>query len=174
MYSKTKWNKQRYCWQLQNHVWITNFRGENWKTTMIGNFSYFFVVLRYGGSCQEMCGTILWADETGRLNNSTKYLLHASMTITSKRKNWNPWENCQKHALKLFWNALYWARIGRPDILWWVNKLARSIPEMDQSLWQNAWIDWYLTSITHVNTNFIVMWVTLQNNADWDCFKTPI
>ena len=24
-----------------------------------------------------------------------------------------------------------------------------------------------------MNTNSIVMWVTLQNNADWDCFKTP-
>ena len=26
----------------------------------------------------------------------------------------------------------------------------------------------------HVNTNNIVMWETLQNNADRDCFKTPI
>ena len=25
-----------------------------------------------------------------------------------------------------------------------------------------------------MNTNNIVMWVTLQNNADWDCFKTQI
>ena len=25
-----------------------------------------------------------------------------------------------------------------------------------------------------MNTNSIVMWVILQNNADWDCFKTPI
>ena len=25
-----------------------------------------------------------------------------------------------------------------------------------------------------MNTNNIVMWVILQNNADWDCFKTPI
>ena len=31
-----------------------------------------------------------------------------------------------------------------------------------------------LTFIIHVNTNSIVMWVTLPNNADWDCFKTPI
>ena len=33
----------------------------------------------------------------------------------------------------------------------------------------NVWIDWYLTFITHVNINSIVMWVILQNNADWDC-----
>ena len=59
--------------------------------------------------------TVSW--QTGRLNNSTKYLLHALMTITLKKKKWNLLENCQK----------YLARIGRPDILWSVNKLARSI-----------------------------------------------
>ena len=25
-----------------------------------------------------------------------------------------------------------------------------------------------------MKTDNIVMWVTVQNNADWDCFKTPI
>ena len=29
MHSKTMWNKQRYCGQLQNHVRIANFRGES-------------------------------------------------------------------------------------------------------------------------------------------------
>ena len=27
LHSKTMWNKQRYCGQLQSHVWIANFRG---------------------------------------------------------------------------------------------------------------------------------------------------
>ena len=27
LHSKTMWNKQRYCGQLQSHVWIQNFRG---------------------------------------------------------------------------------------------------------------------------------------------------
>ena len=40
--------------------------------------------------------------QTRRLNNSTKYLLHAWMTITSKKKKQNLLENCQIHALKLF------------------------------------------------------------------------
>ena len=31
-----------------------------------------------------------------------------------------------------------------------------------------------LTSITHVNTNSIVLWVILPSNADWDCFETLI
>ena len=37
-----------------------------------------------------------------RLSNSAKYLLHASMTTTSKKKKQNLLENCQIHALKLF------------------------------------------------------------------------
>ena len=73
----------------------------------------------------------VWNDivtwRTRRLNNSVKYLLHASMTTTSKKKKWNLLENCHKYAPKLFRIAFYLARIGRPDILWSVNKLARSI-----------------------------------------------
>ena len=63
LHSKTMWNKQRYCWQLQNHVWITNFRGWNRKTSTLWEFSFFFVVLRYGRSCKEMCGAILWVGQ---------------------------------------------------------------------------------------------------------------
>ena len=61
-----------------------------------------------------------------RLSNSTKYLLHASMTTTSKKKKQNLLElsnTCSQFVLK----CSYLARIGRPDILWSVNKLARSI-----------------------------------------------
>ena len=36
----------------------------------------------------------------------------------------------------------------------------------------NAWIDWFHIFIIHVNTDSIVMWVTLPSNAGWDCFKT--
>ena len=96
------WNKQRYCWQLQNHVWIQNFSRSYWKITIVS-----------------------W--QTGRLNNSTKYQLHALMTIISKKKNWNPWENCQKVCSQNFRKCLYLGRVGRPDILCSVNKLARSI-----------------------------------------------
>ena len=37
LHSKTMWNKQRYCWQQQNHVWIQNFRRSNWKIPCSGN-----------------------------------------------------------------------------------------------------------------------------------------
>ena len=38
----------------------------------------------------------------------------------------------------------------------------------------NDYLVWSLTFIVHVNTNNIVMWETLPNNAGWDFFKTPI
>ena len=63
LYSTSTWKKQTHCWQLQNHVWIQNFRRSNWKITVLGKSAYFFVVLWYGRSCQEMCGTILWVGE---------------------------------------------------------------------------------------------------------------
>ena len=34
VYSKTMWNEQRYCGQFQNHVWISNFRGESREITI--------------------------------------------------------------------------------------------------------------------------------------------
>ena len=76
---------------------------------------------------------------------------------------------CSQTALK----CLYFARIGRPDILRSVNKLARSIAKWTKPV-TNAWIDWYLTFMTHGNINSIGMWVILPNNAGWDCFETPI
>ena len=69
--------------------------------------------------------------------------------------------------------SLYVACIGRPDILWSVNKLARSITKWTKACDKRQYrlISYF---ITHVNTNSIAMWVILQNNAGWDCFKTPI
>ena len=61
-----------------------------------------------------MTGPMTWKDmlrnewndivswQTRQLNNSTKYLLHASMTIISRKKKQNLLENCHKYALKLF------------------------------------------------------------------------
>ena len=60
MHSTTMRNKQRYCGQLQNHVWIANFCREIREITISSKYSCFFMVLWHGWSCKEMCGTILW------------------------------------------------------------------------------------------------------------------
>ena len=167
------WNKERYCWQLPNHVWIQHFCRSNWKITMLGKSAYFFVVIWHGGSCQEMCGTILWV---GKQDDSTTlqsiYSMHRWPSLF-KGKNWNPWENCQKYALKLFWNVYTWHVLEELIIYGqWTNLHDRS--QNGLKLVTNDYLVWSLTFITHVNTNNIVMWVILQNNAGWDCFKTPI
>ena len=74
---------------------------------------------------------------------------------------------CSQIVLK----CLYLARIGRPDILWSENKLARSITKWTKAC--DKRLNRFMSYIHHtcVNTNNIVMWVILLNNADWDCFK---
>ena len=79
----------------------------------------------------------VWNDiaswQTRQISNSTKYLLPASMTTTSKKTKRNLLENCQIHALKLFQKCLYLARIGRPQMIWSVNKLVRSITKWTEA-----------------------------------------
>ena len=130
------WNRQRYCGQLQGHVWIANFRGKNWKTSTLRGFSYFFVVLRHGRSCKEMCGAILWVGKQDDSTTSTKYLLHASMTTTSKKKKQNLLENSQIHALKLFYKMFIFGTFWE---IWYsmVSEKARTIHnKTDHGLWQ--------------------------------------
>ena len=173
VYSKTLWNKQRYCGQLQNHVWISIFHGLDWKASILREFSYFFVVLWYGRSCEEMCGTILVSWETRRLNNSTKVSTPCIDDHTSKKKNWNPREICQKYDLKWFGNAYTWHELD--DLIFygqWTNLHDQSHNGPKPGTYD--WIVWFHTFITHVNTNNIAMWAILPNNADWNCFKTPI
>ena len=60
-------------------------------------------------------------------SSCTKSQLLAWTTITSKRKNLRRSENCPKYAHKLCWNPFILATIGRLDILWSVNELARAV-----------------------------------------------
>ena len=63
------------------------------------------------------------------------------------------------------------ARIGKPDILWSVNKLARAV-----TIWTRPCDRRFARLISYIqNTSdyrqYIVMWQTRHNNADWDCFR---
>ena len=85
MHSKTMSNEQRYCWQLQSHVWITNFRRENWKITMLGKSAYFFVVvsttlqsiysMHRWPPFQRRRNEICWRIVTSMLLNCSKVLM---------------------------------------------------------------------------------------------------
>ena len=127
LHSMTMPNKHRYCGQLQNHVRIANFRGReqrNYHSLKIFVFLHGLVIWR-------VMQRSVWNDNVSwrirRFNNSTKYLLHASMTTTSKKKKQNLLETWHKYAPKLFWNASIWHVLEDLIFYWSVNKLARSI-----------------------------------------------
>ena len=61
-----------------------------------------------------------------RFSNCFRSLHHVLMT-NSRRKNSKRWEICQTFCSQIVLKCVYLARIGRPDILWSVNKLARSV-----------------------------------------------
>ena len=85
------------------------------------------MVLWYGGSCKEMCGAILWV---GKQDDSTTlqsiYSMHRWPSLQRGRNAIrgriviSMLTNCSK-------NVYTWHELDRPDILWSVNKLARSI-----------------------------------------------
>ena len=82
---------------------------------------------------------------------------------------WELSKVCSQIVLK----CLYLARIGRPDVPWSVNKLARSITRWAKACDKRLS---RLISYTHHTCCYKknVTWETLRNNEDWDCFKTPI
>ena len=164
-------SKPEYCWQLQNHVRTANFRGGIGKITILSKYSYFLMVLMTWPVMQRNVWNDIVSWQTRRHSNSTKYLLHASMTSTSKKRKWNLLENCDKFALKLFWNACTWYELD--DLIFYGQQISlHDRLQNGPKAVTNDWIDWFLIFIIHVNSNNIVMWVIPPNNADWDCFKT--
>ena len=133
-----QWNKHRCCWQLQIHVWIQGFRRSKWKTFILGQSSYFFMVLRCGRSCQEHVWNDIASWQTGRLNNSTKCLHHALIDNHHfKEEEFKSVEEFSKVCSQISIKCLHLARTGRPDILCMVSKKTCTIdPKMDQDLWQ--------------------------------------
>ena len=65
--------------------------------------------------------------QTRRLNNSTKYLTPCIDDHRFKEEEMKSVGEMSHVCSQIVLKCLYLARIGRPDILWSVNKLARSI-----------------------------------------------
>ena len=76
-------------------------------------------------------------------------------------------------ALKMFWNACTWHVLDDLTVYGQWRNLHDQLLNGPKHV-TNDYLVWSLTFITQVNTNNIVIWETLQNNADWNCFKTPI
>ena len=119
-----------------------------------------------------MCGTILWV---GKQDDSTTLQSIYSM-------HWWPSfqrriEICGKIVKSMLSNCSEMLILGT---YWkaWFSTVSEQTCTIDHKGGPepvtNAWIDWFHIFITQVNTNSIVMWVILQNNADWDCFRTLI
>ena len=120
------WNKQSYCWQLQNHVWIKNFRRSNWKITMLGKSEYLFVVL-----CMESHGKKCVERYCELANKTTQQLYKVSTPCIDdhhfKEEEMKSVGELSQVCSQIVLKCLYLARFGRPDIPWSVNKLARAV-----------------------------------------------
>ena len=105
LHSKTMWNKPKYCGQLQNHVWIANFRGWSREITIPSKSSYFFMVLWHGWSCKEVCGAILWVgeqDDSATLQSI--YSMHR-------------WAPLQRRRNKICWRIVKYMLSNCPEML---------------------------------------------------------
>ena len=128
------WNKQIFCWRITEQCLNPEFQQEHTdKITMFGKSSYFSMVVRYGRSCQEMCGTTLWVGE----RKTTRQLYNVLTPCTDdhhfKEEELKSVGELSKICSQIVLKCLYLARIGRPDILWSVNRLARSITKLIQA-----------------------------------------
>ena len=167
-------NRRSYYWRVQKNVRITkflleqlkNFQGGRNLTQKLSRGLTTWQVLRKSA----LKDVVSW--RTRRHGSCTKSQLCAWMITISWKRNWNQLENCRKYAHKLSWNACTWHELV--DLTFygqWINLHDRL--QNGPKLVTNAWIDLFHTFIAHVNTDNIVMWVILLNNADWDCCKIP-
>ena len=141
------WNEQRYCGQLQNHVWITNFRGGTEKTT---TWSYDME----GHARNVWKDVVSW--QTGRLNNLQSINSMHRCSIV-KRKKWNLLENCHKYALRsVFEEWTNWVNSVWKDFFWVLWKMDSVQWRKTLDIWQNSsqWLVviglWMKTTLTPV------------------------
>ena len=120
----------------------------------------------------------VWSDivswQTRRLNNSTKLSTPCIDDHHFKEEEMKSVGELSQVCSQIVLKCFFLARIGRPDILWSVNKLAGTITKWTKAC--DKRLNKLISYIHHTceYKNSIAMWVILQNNAGWDCFKTPI
>ena len=124
---------QRQCEIIKDIVdnyrtmfWISILSGRSGDTTISSKSSYFFMVLWFGRSCKEH----VWSDIVSRPNRPMQPFYKESLPCIDDHHFKEEIKSvgelshvCSQIVLKCW----YLARIGRLDIQWSVNKLARSI-----------------------------------------------
>ena len=122
---KTMWNEQRYCGQLQNHVWIANFCGEIREITILSTYSYFFMVMWHGWSCKQKCGAIL---RVSKQDDSTTVPSYKRRSQIRGRMVKSMLSNCSEMlVLGTNWKTWY-SMVGE--------QTSTIDHKMDKSLWQ--------------------------------------
>ena len=118
---------KKYCGQLQNHFRIVNFRGEEQRKY----HSFKIFVFLHGLMTWRVMQRSVWNDivswQTRRLNNPTKVSTPYIDDHHFKEEEMKSVGELSHVCSQIVLKCLYLARIGRPDILWSVNKFARSI-----------------------------------------------
>ena len=168
MHSTTMWNKQRYCGQLQNHVWIANFRGKNWKIPCSENIrisSWSCDVEGHAQKCVERyCELAI---------TKTQQLYKVSTPCIDdhhfKEEELKSVGELSKVCWQIVLKCLYLARFGRLDIFWSVKKLAWSITKWTKARDKRLC---RLISYIHHTCEYkqYCYVVKLPNNAYWGLF----
>ena len=129
------------------------------------------VVLRHGRTRSKMCGTVLRFGKQKKTEQLFK-VSHPCLDDHQIKKEdleikGELFEVCSHIVLKCF----FLARIGRPDILWSVNKLARPVTKWTQACDRTTGTINFLTFMSRVITANIVMWAMRLNIVDWGYCK---
>ena len=126
LHSKKMRKKQRFCGQLQNHVRISNFCGGIGELTIPQNLrisSWSYDMAGHAKKCVERYCELA--------NKTTQQLYKVSTPCIDdhhfKEEEMKSVGELSQVCSQIVLKCLYLARIGRLDILWSVNKLARSI-----------------------------------------------
>ena len=155
----------------KEHVWITFFCWSNRNLLAETSRTNSSVVLRHGGTCSKMCRCCELANK--KVEQFYKVSSPCLDDHQFKQEELESVGELSEVCSQIVLKCLYLARIGRPDILWSVNKLARSVTKWTQACDKRLarLISWYSSHArTIVN---IVIWETHHGIAALQTWFIP-